>query len=582
MATRSFRPRTTGALLLSALAAAAAPSTAFAADGPITTLAGTTAGLAGDGGPATQAQINAPRAVAFAPDGRVLIADSANQRVRQVATDGVITTIALVPPAPVTFVPPPGLSGVPSGVAYDLAGVPLVVDTTGNFVGRISPNNTVTVIAGTRGASGFAGDGGAATAARFNAPTGMAVGPDGATYVADTGNDRIRRIGTNGIISTVAGSAVAGFSGDGGQARSASLNGPRGVAVAADGGLLIADTGNNRIRRVDPRGVITTVAGSSTGSFAGDGAPATDAALNAPTGVAPLRLGGFVIADTGNDRLRRVTPLGTIFSISGGAKGLAGDDGPASAGRLNAPAAIAPDGSGGFVVADTGNSRIRGIASDGNLPGPVPGRSLRLSPAGGFTRAFIAGKPAGQPIREPDLVQLSSRVDSEKGQVKIETGRPDGTARTANVTSGQFAIEQPQGPIETTFRLTAPMNGCRAFEGGAGSGSAAKKVAGKPKVAKRSGRPVASAAAAPKKKKKTKRKRRTRKIFVQSDGGHRTSGRYSDAVVRGTKWTIQDYCTSTRVTVQEGLVEVFDNVKGKSVFVPAGERYISRLKKAKK
>ncbi len=582
MPIRTARSRTTGALLLGVLAAvAAAPSAATAADGPITTLAGTTAGNAGDGGPAAQAQINGARGVARAADGRILIADSLNQRVRQVATNGVITTIAVVPPPPTVAVPPPGLSGIPGGVGYDLAGQPLVVDTTGHFVGRIAPNGAVTVIGGTRNTSGFSGDGGAATSARMNAPTGMAVGPDGAIYIADTGNDRIRRIGTNGIISTVAGSAQSGFSGDGGQARSASLNGPQGVAVAADGGLLIADTGNNRIRRVDPQGVITTVAGSSASAFAGDSAPATDAALNAPTGVAPLRLGGFVIADTGNDRLRRVTPLGTIFTIAGGSKGLAGDNGPASAGRFNAPRAIVPNASGGFVVADTGNSRIRGIASDGVLPGPVPGRSLRLSPDTGFSRAFIAGKPAGQAIREPDLVQLSSRVDTEKGQVMIETGRPDGTARTAHVTSGQFAIEQPQGPIETNFRLTAPMNGCRAFEGGPGSGSAASKVAGKAKLARKRGSPVASAAAA-KKKKKVKRKRRTRKIFVQSDGGHRTSGRYADAVVRGTQWTIQDYCTNTRVTVREGLVEVFDNVKKKSVFVPAGERYISRLKKSGK
>ncbi|MBJ7471831.1 MAG: hypothetical protein JHD16_11050, partial [Solirubrobacteraceae bacterium] len=224
-----------------------------------------------------------------------------------------------------------------------------------------------------------------------------------------------------------------------------------------------------------------------------------------------------------------------------------------------------------------GNNRIRGLASDGVLPGPVPGRTLRLSPSGGFTRAFISGRPTGLPIREPDLVQLGSRIDTEKGRVTIETGTPSGTVRTANVTSGQFAIEQPVGPIETTFRLTAPMNGCRPFEGGGGSGSAAKKVAGK---ATKSSRPIASAAK--QKKKKPKRKRRSRKIFVQSDGGHRTSGRYSDAIVRGTQWTIQDYCTNTRVTVREGLVEVFDQVKRKSVLVPAGERYISRLKKPRK
>ncbi len=571
-----LRPSRAAALLAVGAAIAAFPAGALAADAPISTLAGTTSGVAGDGGPATQAQLSGPQGVALAPDGRILIADSVNQRVRQVAADGNISTIAIVQPPPTTFVPPPGLSGTPGGVAYDLAGQPLVVDTTGGFVGRIGSNGAVTVIAGTRNVGGFSGDGGAATSARFNAPTGIAVAPDGTIYVADTGNSRIRRIGTNGVISTVAGGGVAGFAGDGGQARSASLNAPQGVAVALDGGLLIADTANNRIRRVDPQGVITTAAGSSAAAFAGDGAPATDAALSSPVGVAPLRLGGFVVADTGNDRLRRVTPLGTIFTIAGGAGGLAGDGGPASASRLTAPRAIVPNASGGFVVADTGNSRIRGLASDGALPGPTPGRSLRLSPAGGFSKAFIAGKPASQPIREPDLVQLGSKIDTEKGRVTVETGTPSGTLRTANVTSGQFTIEQPLGPVETNFKLSAPMNGCRSFEGGAGTGSAADKVAGK--AAK--SRPLASAAAA--KKKKPKRKRRTRKIFIESDGGHRSSGRYADAVVRGTQWTIQDYCTNTRVTVREGLVEVFDLAKKKSVLVPAGERYISRLKKPKK
>lgn len=571
---RTPRPALAAALLVVAL-----PSTALAADGNITTLAGTTAGSAGDGGPATQAQINGARGVALAADGRLLIADTENQRVRQVAANGTITTIAVVPTQPTPIgaaAPTTGLSGKPGGVAYDTSGQPLVVDTTGHFVGRIGANNTVTVIAGTRNASGSSGDGAAATAARLSSPSGIAVAADGTIYIADTGNNRIRRVGTNGVISTFAGGGTAGFSGDGGQARSAGLNGPQGVSVGADGAVLIADTGNNRIRRVDGSGVITTVAGTSGSGFSGDGDVATGAALNGPTGVAPLRLGGFVIADTGNDRLRRVTPLGTVFTISGGQKGLAGDGGPASAGQLSAPRAITPSGDGGFIVADTGNSRIRGLASDGALPGPVPGRSLRLYPAGGFSTASPLGIAGARPVREPDLVRLGTRLNTEKGGVTIETGTPDNAMRTATVTSGQFAVEQPAGPVETVFRLTAPMNGCRASEGGPTSGSAASRVEGK---AAPSG-PIASAAKA--KKKKTKRKRRTRKIFVQSNAGHRTDGRYADAVVRGTKWTVQDYCTSTRVTVAEGLVEVRDNAKGKTVFVPAGDRYIARIKTPKR
>lgn len=583
MALRRSTPlRTSWLPVAAALVVVALPSTASAADGAISTLVGTSPGVAGDGGPATQAQLNGARGVALAPDGRLLIADTENRRVRQVAANGTISTIASVPPTtppPTVGGPPPapaGLSGKPGGVAYDATGQPLVVDTTGHFVGRIGANGVVTIVAGARNAAGSGGDGGPATAARLNAPTAIAVAADGAILIADTGNSRIRRIGTNGVISTIAGDGTPGFSGDGGQAHSAGLNGPQGVSVAVDGSVLIADTGNNRVRRIDASGVITTVAGTAGAGFSGDGEAATAASLNAPTGVAPLRLGGFVIADTANDRLRRVTPLGTIFTIAGGARGLAGDGGPASAAQLSGPRAITPNGGGGFIVADTGNSRVRGLASDGVLPGPVPGRTLRLSPAGGFSTASPLGIAGARPVREPDLVRLGTRINTEKGGVTVETGTPGDGIRTATVSSGQFAIDQPAGPVETVFRLTAPMNGCRPFEGGASSGSAADRTAGRATTS----RILARAAQA--KKKKTKRKRRSRKIFVQSNGGHRTDGRYADAVVRGTKWSVTDFCTSTRVTVTEGLVEVRDNAKRKTILVPAGERYIARLKKPRR
>ena len=544
-------------------------STALAADGPITTVAGTTAGFAGDGGPATQAQLSGSRGVAVAPDGRILIADSANLRVRQVAAGGVITTIAqpaIVPP-PTFGAPVSALSGAPVGVAYDPAGLPLVSDNGGDFVARISgPNNTLTVIAGTRDAAGFAGDGGPANAARLNAPTGLAVGPDGSIYIADTGNDRIRRVSPGGVISTFAGSASSGFAGDGGPAQQAALNGPRGVAVGLDGSVLIADTGNNRIRQVAPSGVITTVAGTGSVGFDGDGLPALSARVSGPASVTALRLGGFVFTDTGNDRIRRVTPLGTVFTISGGARGLAGDTGPASAGLLSGPEGIVATPSGGFLVADTGNSRVRSLVSDGVLPGPIPGRTLRISKSSGFVRAVVAGRAGGSlPLREPDLVLLGTRANAEKGEVQVETGTMENTIRTANVSGGEFAIEQPGGPVETTFRLSAAMNGCRRGEGGPTSGDASRSEQ--------------RAAAAAAKKAKKKRKRRSRKIFVRSNGGHRTSGRYADAVVRGTQWTIQDFCTNSRVTVREGVVAVTDRVRGKTILVTAGNRYIARQRK---
>ena len=597
MATRPTAPCSTVLLRLAlasattALLAGTGAELARAADGPVDTVAGTTPGFAGDGGPATQARLNGPRGVAVAPDGRILIADSANLRVRQVAPTGVITTIAApTPTQQPTFGPPipPGLSGAPVGVAYDAAGLPVLSDNGGDFVARVTgANNLLTIIAGTRDIAGFAGDGGPATAARLDAPTGLAAGPDGSVYIADTGNDRIRRVSPAGVITTFAGSGQSGFAGDAGPATEAALNGPRGVAVGLDGSVLIADTGNHRIRQVAPNGVITTVAGIGAAGFDGDGLPAASARVNAPTSVTPLRLGGFVFTDTGNDRIRRVTPLGTVFTIAGGARGLAGDTGPASTALFSQPESIVATPTGGFLLTDTGNSRIRSLASDGVLPGPIPGRTLRISRSSGFVKAVVAGRTGGSlPLREPDLVLLGTRANAEKGEVQVETGTMENGIRTATVSGGEFAIEQPAGPVETTFRLSSAMNGCRRGEGGPTSGDAAGSLgsplrgAGRSRMARTNrteSRPTAFAAAT--KQAKRKRKRRSRKIFVRSDGGHRTTGRYADAVVRGTQWTIQDFCTNSRVTVREGSVAVTDRVQGRTVLVTAGNRYIARLRR---
>lgn len=548
-----------GSLALAALL----PSAVHAADGPISTVAGTTAGNSGDGGPATAAQLNGPRGVALAADGRIMIADTGNGTVREVAVDGTIST--LIGSGAVRG--GVGLSGAPVAVAYEqAANTFLVLDRAGNYLARVTraPNPqllpTVSILAGTRDTAGNTGDGGPATGARLSAPTNFLVLADGSILIADTGNDRIRRVVPGGAITAWAGSGSAGFSGDGGPATQARLNAPTGLALLPDGSVLIADTGNNRVRRVATGGTISTVAGGPGVGSGGDGGPATSAQLSAPTGVARLGAdGGFVIADTGNHRLRRVTPLGTIFTIAGSAPGLAGDGGPASAAQLSEPTALVATPSGGFLVADTGNHRIRRLASDGQLPGPAPGRSLRITPVSGAVRAFVAAKPGGVLLREPDLIQLGSRTNAEFGQATIETGTPAGGIRTATVSGGEFATEQPQGPVQTIFRLTQPLNGCRAGEGG----------------------PVTASAATAKKPKK-KRKRRTRKIFVQSDGGHRTNGRYADAVVQGTKWSLQDFCTSTRVTVFEGAVAVRDRVKRKTVLVPAGQRYVARKTPKKK
>ena len=185
----------------------------------------------------------------------------------------------------------------------------------------------------TDGAAAFSGDGGPASRARLNDPYGVAVDASGNFFIADTENNRIRRVdGATGIITTVAGDGTAGFSGDGGAAASASLNRPFGAALDALGNLFIAAFGNHRIRKVDlATGIITTVAGDGITGFNGDGGPAADASLEGPPGVAVDELGNLLIADSGNHRIRKVdVATGIITTVAGnGTAGFSGDSGPA-------------------------------------------------------------------------------------------------------------------------------------------------------------------------------------------------------------------------------------------------------------
>ncbi len=249
---------------------------------------------------------------------------------------------------------------------------------------------------GSAGAPGFGGDGGPATAAQFANPSGVAVDGVGNVFVADTANQRIRRIdAAAGTITTVAGGAAngaPGLGGDRGPATAARLNSPAGVAVDASGNVFIADTANNRIRRIDAAtGTITTVAGGAAKGapgFGGDGGAATGAQLNSPSGVAVDGKGGILIADTANNRIRRIdATTGTITTLAGGvadgAPGFGGDGGAPMSAQLNGPAGVAVDTAGTVSIADTANQRIRLIdAATGTIrtvageadapPAPVP------------------------------------------------------------------------------------------------------------------------------------------------------------------------------------------------------------------
>jgi sugar lactone lactonase YvrE len=257
----------------------------------------------------------------------------------------------------------------PTGVAVDAAGNLFIADEANNRVRKVNPGGVISTVAG-NGTQGYSGDGGPATSAELYYPYGVAVDTAGNLFIADEGNNRIRMVTPGGVISTVAGNGIFGFSGhngDGGPATSAMLAAPEDVAVDTAGNLFIADTWSNSVRKVTPGGVISTVAGNGTGGYSGDGGPATSAILAAPEDVAVDTAGNLFIADDGNQRIRMVTPGGVISTVAGnGTGGYSGDGGPATSAELYYPSGVAVDTAGNLFIADFDNQRVRmvtGVAS---------------------------------------------------------------------------------------------------------------------------------------------------------------------------------------------------------------------------
>lgn len=334
--------------------------------GVINTVAGTNAFYFGDGGAATAAGIFGPAGIAFDPSGNLHIADYYNNRVRRVSTaNGLITTVA------------GGFLGDGSAALTAHLAFPasVAVDGSGNlFIGfqqqgdyRLrkvtATTGIISSIAGSDGNWGNTGDNGPSANARITYALGLAVDANGNLYFADANNHRIRRISTSGVISTVAGTGDCGFSGDGGQATAAALCLPQGVAIAPGGDLLVSDSSNHRIRRVQAAsGIITTVAGAGSAGFGGDGGAAIAAALNGPAGLAVDASGDVYIADVNNNRVRRLSAAGMISTVVGNGSASAGDDSSAVASALSAPSGVAVDGSGNLYVSDRGNHRVRRVA----------------------------------------------------------------------------------------------------------------------------------------------------------------------------------------------------------------------------
>jgi trimeric autotransporter adhesin len=352
----------------------------FTVGGNIATIAGSvTRGFCGDNGPATSACLNFPNRIAAIGSGSTsfYVADSSNNRIRQFTVGDDINTVAgngsTTMPTLLSGIAPDGVVlNNPYGVFADPSNNVFVADTTNCIVRElVHANDLVDFFAGlvvnAVPQCGFGGDGGPATQAKLNKPNGVARDKAGNIYIADTNNCRVRQVNTAGNISTFAGTGVCGYSGDGGAASSAQLNVPVGIFVDKKGNLYIADQNNNVIREVI-NGTISTIAGTGTGGYLGDGDPATSAELNHPDGVTVDSSGNVFIADTYNHRIREVTAATGIISTVAGT-GIAGfnGDGLAIQRDLNYPQGIVVDANDNLFIADTNNHRLRWVDPDGTM-----------------------------------------------------------------------------------------------------------------------------------------------------------------------------------------------------------------------
>ncbi len=461
----------------------------------ITTIAGTgEAGYSGDGGPATEAKLYSPVDVAVDQSGNIYIADYVNHRIRKIDLNGIITTIAGTGVEGYSGDGGPATAAgmYPSGLAVDLNGNVYITDN--QRIRKIDTNGIITTIAGT-GVYGFSGDGGPATLATFKSPTGITVDAIGNIYISDTRNQRVRKINTDGIISTiattpskynksyptmitsdqkgniyftvygstvlgipvyceiykidingvntlVAGDYVSGFSGDGGPAKSALLQNPNGIAVDKFGNIYFADTGNLRTRKIDIDGIITTVAGTGERGYSGDGGSATAAKINRPYGVAVDQGGNIYIADSGNNRIRKIT-LATAFA-------------PADPGDMT----FAEEGFGYTFSLDGKHKQTVDLDTKKILEqfGYDPSGRLISSTDSFDNKVTIERNASGVPtaIVSPDGVRTNLTIDAKNHLTQITY--PDGKSYNFEYTPGGLLTKETE-PKGNFFTHTFDANG---------------------------------------------------------------------------------------------------------------------------
>jgi large repetitive protein len=448
----------TGNLLGSTLVTATATgSLAVLVPGEMNTVAGNAQWLYnGDNVPATSASIFLPTGVVTDAAGNLYLSDSSNNRIRRVdGKTGLITTVG--------GNGTPGFSGdggpatqaevsVPAGIAIDGAGNLYFADTGNHAIRRIDAfSGYITTVAGIGNAQGYSGDGFAATSAKLSLPEGIAFDSAHNLYIADTGNNVLRKVNVStGTITTIAGTGTAGYNGDGIVATTAYLNAPWSLSVGTDNSIYFADLSNNRVREIDPLGIITTVAGTGMQGFSGDGSDANKAVLDEPASVIIDPAGDLYIADSGNNRIRKISLAGTIETVAGtGGEEFAGDGGPANLATLYGPYALHMDQAGNLFLTDMFHNRVRKVSASGL---PLTFATLRVGKVSQPPQVIALENDGNASLNFAAPTFSQSALDSHTTSCSVGTALAKGTDCNLGV---EFAPTMLGNPVNGTLNVNS-------------------------------------------------------------------------------------------------------------------------------